>query len=63
MFMHNSMHRLQLHIREPNEDHQVASHDLFLAHANWSKGRPFSREEEVGHEKEGNGDPSPEDEE
>ncbi|KAI5443654.1 hypothetical protein KIW84_012343 [Lathyrus oleraceus] len=54
---------LQMQIREHNEDHQIASRDQFLAHANWPEGMPFSREEEVGHEEEGDDESCSDDEE
>lgn len=50
-------------LREPNEDHQMASHYQFLAHANWPEGMPFSREEASGHERKDDAESSFDDEE
>lgn len=41
LFMHNSMHQLQLHIREPRVNHNLPSREEFQHHANWPEGRLF----------------------
>lgn len=66
MFMHGSMHQLQLHIREPHIDHSLPSRQAFQQHADWPRGRPFylegaTNEEEVSEESEKDEDMSDED--
>lgn len=41
MFMHDSMHQLQLQIREPHIDYSLPSRDAFQQHTNWPKAMPF----------------------
>ncbi|KAI5432724.1 hypothetical protein KIW84_020140 [Lathyrus oleraceus] len=41
MFMHDSMHQLQLKIRGPHVDHSLGTRDEFRTHADWPEGRPF----------------------
>lgn len=48
LFMHDSMHQLQLQIREPHVDHCLDTRKEFLDHANWPEGRPFQPEGAVG---------------
>lgn len=50
MFMHDSMHQLQLQTREPHVDHGVPSRDSFQQHANWPEDKSFYPERAVEEE-------------
>ncbi|KAI5396796.1 hypothetical protein KIW84_062862 [Lathyrus oleraceus] len=56
MFMHDSMHQLQLQIRENYVDHNLGTREEFWAHANWPEGRLFQPEGAVGVEVETSGE-------